>query len=76
MTATLTTADLAERLRCSQRKVRRAAAALGIGADLGGRAGYRYTEAEADALWDSLRPAKPVERRRRRRSAAAGKKAS
>lgn len=68
MTATLTTADLAERLRCSERKIRKAAAALGIGADLGGRAGYRYTEAEADALWESLRPVQPVERRRRRRA--------
>lgn len=67
-TATLTTADLAERLRCSERKVRKSAVKLGIGIDLGGRAGYRYTEAEADALWESLRPAKPVERRRRRRA--------
>lgn len=69
MIATLTTADLAERLRCEPRKVRKAAAALGIGVDLGGRAGYRYTEAEADALWESLRPVQAVERRRRRRSA-------
>lgn len=68
-TATLTTADLAERLRCSERKVRKAAAHLGIGVDLGGRAGYRYTEAEADALWDSLRPVQTVARRRRRRTA-------
>ena len=30
MTATLTTADLAERLRCSERKIRKAAAALKI----------------------------------------------
>jgi hypothetical protein len=69
MIATLTTADLAERLRCSERKIRKAAAVLGIGIDLGGRAGYRYTEAEADALWESMRPVQPVERRRRRRSA-------
>ena len=69
MIATLTTEDLASRLRCSERKVRKAAAALGIGVNLGGRAGYRYTEAEADALWDSLRPVQTVERRRRRRSA-------
>jgi hypothetical protein len=68
MTATLTTADLAERLRCSERKVRKAAGQLGIGVDLGGRAGYRYTEAEADALWNSLRPVQTVERRRRRRA--------
>lgn len=68
MTATLTTADLAERLRCGERKVRKVAAQLGIGVDLGGRAGYRYTEAEADALWESLRPVQTPERRRRRRS--------
>lgn len=66
MTATLTTADLAERLRCSQRKVRKAASALNIGVNLGGRAGYRYTEAEFDALMQSLRPVQTVERRRRR----------
>lgn len=66
--ATLTTADLADRLRCKKRKVRDAAKALGIGIDLGGRAGYRYTEAEADALWESLRPVQAVERRRRRRA--------
>lgn len=69
MSATLTTADLADRLRCNERTVRKAAAALGIGINLGGRAGYRYTEAEADQLWASLRPVQPVERRRRRRSA-------
>lgn len=67
--ATLTTADLAGRLRCSKVKVRKAAAQLGIGVNLGGRGGYRYTEAEAQALWESLRPVQAVERRRRRRSA-------
>ena len=65
----LTTSEVAERLRCSVRKVRKQAAALGIGANLAGRAGYRYTEADVDRLWESMRPAQPVDRRRRRRSA-------
>lgn len=69
MIATLTTADLATRWRCSERKVRKVAAELGVGADLGGRAGYRYTEAEAEALWKSLQPVQAVAPRRRRRSA-------
>lgn len=69
MTGVLTTAEVAERLRCSEWKVRKQSKALGIGANLGGRAGYRYTEADVDVLWDSMRPAPPVARRRKRRSA-------
>ena len=65
----LTTAEVAERLRCSEWKVRKEAKRLGLGVNLAGRAGYRYTEADADALWESMRPVAPVERRRRRRSA-------
>ena len=65
---TLTTEEVAKRLRCSARKVRIEAAKLGIGANLGGRAGYRYTEADVEALWESMRPVQPVERRRRRAS--------
>lgn len=63
---TLTTEEVADRLRCSARKVRVEAAKLGIGANLGGRAGFRYTEADVEALWESMRPPQPVERRRRR----------
>lgn len=65
---TFTTAEVAEQLRCSPNKIRKQASALGIGANLQGRAGYRYTQAEVDALWDSMRPVQPVERRRRKRS--------
>lgn len=65
---TFTTAEVAERLRCSVRKVRSQAAALGIGANLSGRAGYRYTDSEIDQLWESMRPVQPVERRRRKKA--------
>lgn len=67
--ATLTTADVADRLRCSPKKVRDTAKALRVGADLKGRAGYRFTEADVEALWESMRP-QPIERRRRKRRTA------
>lgn len=63
---TLTTADVAERLRCSTKTVRRRSAELGIGVNLAGQAGYRYTEADVDLLWESMRPEQPVARRSRR----------
>ena len=65
---TYTTAEVAEKLRCSARKVRTQAAKLGIGIALNGRAGYRYTSGDIDRLMDSMRPAPPVARRRRRRN--------
>lgn len=64
----LTTHEIAEDLRCSPRKIRKVAAAIGVGVDLGGRAGFRYTEVEKDLIWEAMRPAKPVERRRKRRA--------
>jgi len=51
----LTTADVAIRLTCSAYKVRSLAKHLGIGINLGGRAGYRFTEAEYEALRESMR---------------------
>lgn len=66
---TFTTAEVAEELRISTRKVRKQASALGLGIDVGGRAGYRYSDADKLALWESMRPAHPAERRRKRRSA-------
>lgn len=68
MTA-FTTADVAEQLRISPRKVRKQAAILGLGIEVGGRAGYRYSQADIDALWESMRPVQAVERKRKRRSA-------
>lgn len=63
----LTTADVADRLRCSKRKVTATATRLGLGANLGGRAGFRFTEADVEAMWESMRPTAPVQARRRRR---------
>lgn len=62
----LTTAEVADRLRCSARKVTETASRLGVGANLGGRAGFRFTEAEVEELRASMRPNAPVGRRRRR----------
>lgn len=66
MTA-LTAAEVAEQMRCSRRKVTDVATAHGIGANLGGRAGFRFTEADVARLWEAMRPAPAVQRRRRTR---------
>lgn len=63
-----TAREVAEEFRCSARKVTKVATANRIGADLGGRAGFRFTEADKLALWEAMRPAKPTEVRRRRRA--------
>jgi hypothetical protein len=65
---TFTTSEVAEQLRISPRKVRELANAIGAYADAEGTAGYRYSQADVEAIWDSMRPAKPIERKRRRRS--------
>lgn len=65
---TFTTAEVAEQLRISPRKVRKQCAALGLGINVGGTAGYRYNQSDVDALWESMRPSQPVERRRKRRA--------
>lgn len=53
---TFTTAEVAHWLRCSRAKVYSIAKAHGIGINLGGSAGYRFTEADKKALRDALRP--------------------
>lgn len=68
MTETKTTAEVAEVFRCSRRKITDTAARHGIGMDLGGRAGYRFTDADVNALREALRPAAVVVPRRRRRA--------
>ena len=65
---TLTTDDVAARLRCSRRKVWDLAAQLGLGANLGGRAGWRFLESDVEAMWEAMRPVAPVKRQRRRAS--------
>lgn len=64
-----TTADLAAELNCHKNTVRKRAARLGIGIDLEGRAGFRYSEADRQKLIESLRPAPPAAPRKRRRVA-------
>lgn len=66
---TQTAAELAIEFRCSTQKVRSEAAKHGIGSNLGGSAGWRFTEADAAALLAAMRPAKAVVVRRRRRAA-------
>lgn len=66
---TFTAREVADEFRCSARKVTEVARDHSIGADFQGRAGYRFTEADKLALWEAMRPVKPVEVRRRRRSA-------
>lgn len=65
----MTAAEVADILRCKPRKVWTEAAKHGIGANLGGRAGWRFTRADVDALRAALRPAPAPSQRRRRRSA-------
>lgn len=66
---TQTAAEVAEEFRCSKRKVTDLASTNGIGANLGGPAGFRFTEADKLALWEVMRPKVEVPVRRRRRSA-------
>lgn len=64
-----TTADLAAEFGIHKNTLRKKAGRLGIGIDLEGRAGFRYSEADRQRLIESLRPAAPVTPRKRRRVA-------
>lgn len=69
-TATLTTAEVAERLRCEPKTVAAYARRFGVGLKLGNRGGWRFSEADYDRLVSALSPQPlPAQRRRRRRSA-------
>ena len=63
------TEDLATEFGIHKKTVRKRAAALGIGINLEGRAGFRYTEADYQRLVDALRPVVTVKKPRRRRAA-------
>lgn len=63
-----TTSEVAAELRLSERKITDLAAKHGIGANAGGRAGYRFSEADVLALWAAMRPKVEVAPRRRRRA--------
>jgi hypothetical protein len=64
MTADLTAAEVALKFKCTKRKITDEARRLGIGYNLGGRAGYRFTEADVESLRRALTPAPKVEGRR------------
>lgn len=69
MPETLTTSEVAERLRIHPKTVARHAARLGIGMNFGGRAGYRFTEDDYQALLEAMKvppPPPPIRRQRRR----------
>lgn len=53
----LTTREVAEMFQCHPKKVSRQASALGIGVNLGGRAGFRFSEADVEALRESMKVA-------------------
>lgn len=61
--------DLAAEFDCTPKTVTKKAKALSLGIDLGGRAGYRYSEADRRKLIESMRPAAPTPKRRKRRAA-------
>lgn len=64
-----TTADLAAEFGVATKTLRKKAKALGIGIDLEGRAGFRYSDEDRRRLIESLRPETPVAPRRKRRAA-------
>lgn len=59
-----TAAQVAAVFGCNRRKVWDVARAKGIGYNLGGRAGWRFTDADIDKLRRAMTPpAAPVDRR-------------
>jgi len=62
-----TTTDLAAEFGLTTKTIRKKAAKLGLGIDLDGRAGFRYSEADRAKLIESMRPIVDVAPRRRRR---------
>jgi hypothetical protein len=69
MTATTihTLSEVAAEFRCGDRKIAIVAKANGIGMQLGGRAGWRFTDTDVIALREAMRPrvAAPMRRRKR-----------
>lgn len=55
-----TTADLAAEFRCAKKTIRKKAAALSIGIDRGGPAGYLYSESDRQKLIESMKPVADV----------------
>lgn len=65
-----TTDSLAVELGVTPKTIRKRAKALRLGIDLEGRAGYRYSARDRQALIDSMKPAAPTKARRKRGRAA------
>lgn len=66
----LTTADLAASLGVTRKTVRQWAKPLGLGINLDGRVGYRYSEADRAKLIASRRAVVPEKPRKKRSRAA------
>lgn len=67
---TYSSAEVANYLGCSQRKVWNLRRELGVGLRIGGAGGYRYDDGDVAKLLAALRPTpEPAPRRRRRRAA-------
>lgn len=64
-----TTSDLAAEFGIAPKTIRRKAAVLGIGIELGGRAGFRYSAEDRRRLIESMKPEAPAARKRRRGAA-------
>lgn len=63
-----TITEVAHAFRCGERKIAKVATEHGIGINLHGRAGWRFSPADRLALQEAMRPVKKVAPRRRRRS--------
>lgn len=63
-----TTSDLAAEFGIAPKTIRKKARALGLGIDLEGRAGFRYSDADRAKLIESMRPDLPTARKRKRAS--------
>ena len=67
------TTGVATKLGCSSRTVVKRAKAAGVGINISGRAGMRFSEADVQVLVANLRPVvDTAPRRRRRRTAVRG----
>lgn len=62
-----TTADFMQEFGVSRKTIRKRAAALGLGIDREGRAGFAYSEKDRQKFIDSMRPvATPAPRKKKR----------
>lgn len=52
---TYTTAQVADSLGCSRKKVHALATQLGVGWDMGGRLGFKFNEDDVQKMLDSMR---------------------